>query len=200
MRPSPLLPRPPRGLSPRLALLPVLLLLLSLPACGRPGTDEVLEDIRAGLSGSLAFDASIRADYGDRVFDFSVRCASSGDGGTLTITAPEIIAGAVVRYSGGATTLAVGDVEIYTGEILPGGLSPVDAVPVMLDAWVNGLVTETVRETLDGADCVAALFRVDDDVDLRTWFDQETFLPLRAEFTFEGSAVITAEFYDMEVG
>ena len=200
MRPSPLLPRSSRGLSPLFPLLPLLLLLLSLPACGRPGTDEALEDIRAGLSGSVAFDAAIRADYGDRVFDFSVRYASSGDGGTLTITAPEIIAGAVVRYSGGATALAVGDAEIYTGEILPGGLSPVDAVPVMLDTWVNGLVTETVGETLDGADCVAALFRVDDDVDLRTWFDRETSLPLRAEFAFEGSTVITAEFYDMEVG
>lgn len=176
------------------------LLVVSLSACKSAPSGDVLDGIREELRGALAvnFTADIRADYGERVFDFSVTCAASGGTGTLTINSPEIIAGAKVLYSDGATTLSVGDAEIYTGEILPGGLSPVDAVPVMLDTWKNGLVTETVRERYGGEECIAAIFRIDDDVELRTWFSEATSLPARAEFIFDGYTVIAADFYDME--
>lgn len=177
----------------------LLVLIFALSACGGPSSGEALEGIRKELSAaSLRFDADIRADYGERVFDFSVAYASSGDGGTLTVTAPEIIAGAQVRYADGGTSLAVGDVEVYTGEILPGGLSPVDAVPVMTNAWTDGLVTETVREKYEGESCVAAIFRIDDDTDLRTWFTEQTGLPAAAEFIFDGHTVITVRFYNVE--
>ena len=55
-----------------------------------------------------------------------------------------------------------------------------------------------MKERWGDTDCLAAIFRVDDDVDLRTWFDGEG-LPLHAEFTFDGCTVITADFYDMKV-
>lgn len=182
------------------SLVIALLLVLSLSACHKTGTEDVLDAIRAELNDaeSIRFTAGLRADYGERVFDFNVDFVSSGDGGTLTVTWPEIIAGTQVRYSGGATTLAVGDVEVYTGEILPGGLSPVDAVPVMLTAWKTGLVTETVREKYNDETCISALFRIDDDTNLRTWFSEDTGLPAGAEFVFDGHTVITAQIYNME--
>ncbi len=190
--------RPARLLSFFLALF----LALTLCSCGKAATDDALDRVRAelGAASSLRFTADIRADYGERVFDFTVDYASSGDGGILTVTAPELIAGAQVRYADGGTTLAVGDVEVYTGEILPGGLSPVDAVPVMTNAWTRGLVTETVREQYEGERCIAALFRIDDDTDLRTWFTERTGLPSAAEFIFDGHTVITVRFYNVEVG
>ena len=55
-----------------------------------------------------------------------------------------------------------------------------------------------MKERWGDTDCLAALYRVDDGVELRTWFDGAG-LPLPAEFIFDGYTVITADFYDMKV-
>ena len=146
----------------------------------------------------VSFAADIRADYGDRVMDFGVDFSGLPEAGVLTVTSPAIIAGAQVKLGDGGAALSFSGAEVYTGEILPDGLSPVDAVAVMVDTWGEGLVTETVAESWNDTDCLAALFRVDDDVDLRTWFGPDG-LPLHAEFTFDGYTVISADFYDMKV-
>ncbi len=173
---------------------------LFLASCSGVSSDRAAEEIQRSFrdADSVAFDADVRADYGDRTFDFGVKYQSSGDMGLLSVTSPEIIAGATVRIGDGGAVLAFDGAEVYTGEILPEGLSPVDAMPVMVSSWRDGLITETVREKLGDEDCVAAVFRVDDRVDLRTWFDGEG-LPLRAEFSFDGYTVVSADFYDMKV-
>ncbi len=146
----------------------------------------------------VSFAAGLTADYGDRVMDFGIDFTGRADSGVLTVTSPELIAGAQVKLGDGGAALSYSGAEVYTGELLPDGLSPVDAVPVMVSAWGEGLVTETVKEKWEGVSCLAALFRIDDDVNLRTWFD-EAGLPLHAEFTFDGYTVISADFYDMKV-
>ncbi len=159
-----------------------------------------MSEIQQTFSGaaSLSFAADIRADYGDRVMDFGIDFTGKPEAGVLTVTSPELIAGAQVKLGDGGAALSYSGAEVYTGEILPDGLSPVDAVPVMVSAWGEGLVTETVKERWGDTECLAALFRIDDDVDLRTWFDGAG-LPLHAEFTFDGYTVIATDFYDMKV-
>ena len=175
-------------------------LLLCLSACSGTAREDTMAGIRQSFSQAAAvtFAADIRADYGDRVMDFGLDFTGLPDDGVITVTSPEIIAGAQVKLGDGGTALSYTGAEVYTGEILPDGLSPVDAVPVMVSAWGGGLVTETVKERWGDTDCLAALYRVDDEVELRTWFDGAG-LPLHAEFIFDGYTVITADFYDMKV-
>ena len=175
-------------------------LLIGLTACSGAEREDRMALIRQSFSeaAAVSFAAELRADYGDRVMDFGIDFTGVPDDGVITVTSPEIIAGAQVKLGDGGTSLSYSGAEVYTGEILPDGLSPVDAVPVMVSAWGGGLVTETVKERWGDTDCLAVIYRVDDDVNLRTWFDGEG-LPLHAEFTFDGYTVITADFYDMKV-
>ncbi len=172
-----------------------------LSSCASGENDEkILEDIRAnfGPDSHVSFAAGIDADYGDRVCSYGVSYDGGVSGGTLTITKPEVISGTTLMIADGSVALRYGEREIYTGEILPGGLSPVDAVPVILRAIAGGLVTGTVRERYEGAQCLATVFRIDDRVDARVLFEEETLLPQRAEMYLDGTRVLSLDFYDMK--
>lgn len=181
-------------------LFPCFLAILALSGCGGgPGPEELAAQIEASYAqaAQVDFAARIRADYGDRVYDFTVSCSSGADGGVLTVAEPEIIAGVTVRFSSDGATLAYDGAEVFTGEILPEGLSPVDAVPMLLDLWRDGLVTEAVFEKRDGEECLAALFHVNERVESRTWFSKNTWLPLRSEVYLDGYTVIGCDFYNV---
>lgn len=189
-------------LSRSTAIISAILLSLLLPSCAAGGEDEELaKTIQDEFQNaqSVYFSSDIRADYGQRVFDFGVTYSGSAGKGTLTVTEPEIIAGVAVDISDGGATLEYDGAEVYTGEILPDGLSPVDAPPMLLKAWSEGLITETVSEDWEGSDCLAALFRIDERTDMRTWFDEKTSLPLHAEVYFDGYMVLSFNFFDVKV-
>lgn len=177
-------------------------LLLTLTSCAPGGQtpEEAAEAIRAELSAAqtIQFTADISADYGDRVYSFGVSAVWQGDEGVITLSKPDIIAGVTVKLAEGGSTLSWSGAEVYTGEILPDGLSPVDAVPALLNVWREGLVTEAVRETLGDQDCLSVLHMVTDQVNARTWFTEATGLPLRAELIFDGCTVITCDFYNVK--
>lgn len=184
------------------SLLPVLAAIILLQSCSGGVEDEdILAEFRDSLGESpeMLFAADIRADYGDRLFDCSVSFSGFVDGGTITVSAPELIAGVTVELRDGGATLEFDGAEVYTGEILPDGMSPVDAIPLILSTWRDGLATETVRETVEGEECLSVLFRVDDRVTSRTWIPVKTLLPLRSEIALDGYTVIGVDFRDMKL-
>ena len=181
-------------------LFPCFLALFVLSGCGGgPGPEELAAQIEAGYAqaSEVDFAAHIRADYGDRVYDFTVSCSSDAGGGVLTVAEPELIAGVTVRFSPEGAVLGYDGAEVFTGEILPEGLTPVDAVPMLLNLWRGGLVTEAVFEKRDGEECLAALYHVSDRVESRTWFERDTWLPLKSEVYLDGYAVIVCDFYNV---
>jgi hypothetical protein len=176
-------------------------LLFSICSCASGTTAEnEIYKIQEELSsaGSFRFLADIRADYGERVYDYKVSFEGLDNDGLITIIEPESVSGAAVRLSDEGTHLVYDNAEIYTGEILPDGLSPVDAVPTLINAWRSGLVTECVREKQGDTESVAALFRISDEVNLRTWFDGDSHLPIYAEIYFNGYTVLSVTLYNVE--
>ncbi len=176
--------------------------LLALSSCsGGPTPLEraraIEEDFKSAAG--MAFTLDMTADYGERVYDYSLRYEGDAQSGVMTVDSPDSISGVRIMLRDGAASLEYDGVEVFTGEILPEGLSPVDALPVLLGAWSDGSITEAVRESFDGEECVAARFRVSDEVDLRTWFSEKSALPLRAEIYFDGAAVIMCDFYDFKI-
>ncbi len=173
---------------------------LSVTGCGAENSAEAeAEEIQREFAASdnLRLSAELTANYGERAYSFQVSYEGMADDGTVTITAPENIAGVSVRYADGGTTLVSDGAEVYTGELLPDGVSPVDAVPVITETWRSGLITGAVREKCDGADCVMSDFMVSEDVTLRTWFDRVTDLPVRAEMSIDGFTALSAVFYNV---
>lgn len=176
------------------------MVLISLPGCGGgPDPEELAAQIEESFDAAskVQFAAKIRADYGDRVYDFTVSCSSDAEGGILTVAEPEIIAGVTLRFSPEGEVLGYEGAEVFTGEILPEGLSPADAVPMLLGLWRGGLVTEADFEKWDGEECLAALYHVSDRVESRTWFSKNTWLPLRSEVYLDGYTVIGCDFYNV---
>ena len=65
---------------------------------------------------------------------------------TLTITAPENIAGVTARILEGETALEYDGMRVETGPLDDSGMSPVDAVPVLMDYVQEGFIAECGME------------------------------------------------------
>lgn len=137
------------------ALTLVLALTLSACAPGTPSAERQWEELREQYRAmdSLEAEGTLTANYDDRVYTFSVVLSGDEDNGTLTVTAPENIAGSVIQWTDDALTLDVEDVHLETGTLSPDGLSPADALPAILSTVQEGIVLtcgicETETESL----------------------------------------------------
>ena len=72
---------------------------------------------------------------------------------TLTITAPENIAGVTARILEGETALEYDGMQVETGPLDDSGMSPVDAVPVLMDYVQEGFIAECGMEARGRARC-----------------------------------------------
>ena len=91
-------------------------LMLLLTACaGRADTPEArLYELRRSFSDSSALQAHavVTADYGERVYSYTVDLSGNEQAGTMTVTEPENIAGTLLQWSVGTTQLSVEGVSL----------------------------------------------------------------------------------------
>lgn len=142
--------------------------------------------------------ASLRADYGTRVYDYVLRYAGNAAGGTLTVEEPALLSGVGVELGEDGPVLHYDGMELDTGAIL-GDLNPVQAFPLLLTSWASAPVTECWEENRDGVRCIVASFDLTEagetDTRLcRTWFHGENHAPVAAEFTENGRTVLFLSF------
>ena len=175
----------------------VLCLILILSACGsRPNPREqalLLRERYAGLE-SIDMTINVRADYGDRVYDYKLSYNGDIGSGRLRVLGPESIAGMTAEYSEGGTALVFDSTELYTGEIDESGLSPLDAVPASLKAWAEGYIRESWYERLGDYDCIVILTDINDDVQLYTWFELDSMLPVQADVMSDGHTAVSMKY------
>ena len=180
-------------------------LCLLLPGCGGQSMDEVDQltlDLRGAylaLAGVTA-QLEVEADYGRRVYEYTVEFSLEDGALTLTVTAPEEVAGVTARAAEGETTLSYDGAELETGALSPDGLSPLSALPALLDRAARGFSDSCGKEE-DGA-----VFRVDYrdpeaspgvGAEASLWFGPEGDL-LRGELYQDGRMVIRCELTDFE--
>ena len=173
------------------------LVVSSLAACsGKASPQEALQEIQNGFSSSqqLSLSAAVTADYGQRVYDFYLEYQQEGENGIITIREPESISGTIVEIDGGVSQLVFDGASVYTGEILPDGLSPVDCMPIMTSSWSQSTADQVFYENWNGTQCLLAISTVDDDTYLSTWFDVSSCLPLHSEISYQGYTVIFCDF------
>ena len=182
---------------------PVILLPLLLCACGGENTEnDLVLDLRSDFQtmDTWAGQMDVTADYGQRVYEYTVSFTGSREEGTvLTILAPEEAAGITAEAKEGRTWLDYDGVRLETGPLDPQGLSPMDALPALLTELETGTVAEVGTET-DGDLSLLRLTLRDPEVTPGTgretvfWFDKAQKTLLRAELRNDGATVVSCVF------
>lgn len=144
---------------------------------------------------------SLTADYGERVYDYELVLTLSQVEGvyhsTLSLTAPEELAGISVTQEGmGAESRLVWeDLILETGDFSQEGLSPMTAIPLMLETLCSGYL-ESVSIRNEG---VLELYSRNPDVptgeglELVLWLNSESYALLGGEIYQDGLRVISCE-------
>ncbi len=177
-----------------------LILSLFLAACGGSLGDREREEfleIRTALLEREEFRlrAELRADYGDRVYDYRLTYTGNGESGVLQIEEPLELKDIRVELEEGHVRLRYGDLMLDTGA-LAGEENPVQAFPLMIRTWLRGSAAECWQERLYGEDCVAAELHLGGPGEetrrvCRVWFRRADREPVYAELAEDGRVCLT---------
>ena len=178
-----------------------LALLLSACGGGESDCDELALSMRTHYLSALSCTAraEITADYGDRVYQYEAALSGNGLEGRMEITAPEEIAGLCILWGEGAGAMEYDGALLTTGALSPDGLSPADAMPLILESCCRGSMLDSCLEELGEQSALrVGLANPDlpEDAGSRVdvWVKPDDFTMLRAEVSSQGSTVVTLDF------
>lgn len=146
----------------------------------------------------LTAQADITADYGERVYSYTVVIDGNIHSGKMTVLSPENITGTVLQWSDGDTVLEYDGVSLETGKLTASGLSPADAVPVLLRTCAEGSILSCSQ--MDENILFAELENpLDSSVTLNCTFDSETMSLSHAELYCGGQRVLDMAFTELQL-
>lgn len=182
---------------PRIRLFTLVLCLFLMTGCGK-GTEPVQQalDFRTQLleKGTCSFTAHIRADFGAQFYDFTLAAECAEEEASLSVIAPEEIAGITASVTKEGAVLEFDGTELAFGTLANGNISPVTVPWLLEQSWKSAYIS------CAGAD--GALYRVtylrgyaDGQITVDTWFD-EGGIPVRGEMLYDGRRCITVTIED----
>ena len=187
----------------RKALLFAPMLMLLLTACGGGGEKDLAAELQAQYASlaSANLEADITCQYEGEVRTYTMVCAYTPDSSSVTVTAPTNLAGISATVSNGTLTLSYEDVSLDAGSYSAAAISPVAALPKLMEAAGTGYITEQSKEVLGERSCLrlACDLKEDSGTLYTTWFDEETLLPLRSEISADGAVVFEVAWSSFEV-
>ena len=176
----------------------VLLILTLLSGCRRAESRERAEfrRIRSELAAkeTIVLRAEVTADYGERVYRYTLRYEGTAEGGMLTVEEPKDLSALTIGLSDQGVTLHCDGAVLDTGTIA-GKLSPVEVFPLQLRSWQYGSILGSSREKRDGIDCTVTELELrcegeEKPLVCRVWFPLGGTQPLFSELSRDGSAVL----------
>ncbi len=186
----------------RKALLFAPMLMLLLTACGGEEKDPAaeLQAQYANLAGAV-MEAEVSCHYADEDRAYTLLCDYAPERSTVTVLSPANLAGISATVENGTLTLSYEDISLDAGGYSAAAISPVAALPKLMQAAASGYVTEKSEETVGERPCLRLACDLPDDEGsvYTTWFDQETLLPLRSEISAEGTVVFEVAWTRFEV-
>lgn len=179
-------------------LIPLFICVLLLSACGKSRGESEFRTFSEHLNvlDSLSFNAQVRAEYEHKTARFALRYEEDGEGGRVTVLAPELIRGVSARVKPGSSTLEYDSVVLDTGSLDSFGLSPLSSLPAMLRAMRLGHVDSVWEE--DGKTVV--LLEPDDALRCTVWFSKGDMRPMRAELITDGRVTVFVDISDWTEG
>ena len=188
----------------------LMMTLVLLTGCSRGGqeanrsAEELALSIRAEYLAmtACAVSVDITADYGQRVYEYSMNISWCKGGETqLTITAPENIAGITARIQDGNSYLEYDGASLETGVLSGTGLSPIEVVPAAMNYILSGYIGECDFETVGEKELLWFCCRDPESepgvgTEAEFWFDPESHALTQAEILSDGYCVIRCVFHE----
>ena len=180
-----------------LLCVPMMTLLLAAcsvgPAQVSPAEELALE-IRGEYLEVSAWNAQVEitADYGQRVYQYQLTASGDGEETVLTLTAPETVEGITARLTEKGGVLEYDGLAVETGPLDEEGLTPVSALPVLMETARSGYMTACSLE--DGelrVDCGDPEGTPGEGREVTLWFDTDTHALVRGEILRDGFRVIS---------
>lgn len=182
----------------------VLMMTLLLCACGgkeKGGAEQLAARIRAEYlsAAEVHAEAELSAVYGEEVFDFTVDVRWRREGETvLTVTEPEMLSGVTARIREKETLLEYDGAGLSLGMLDPGGLTPVSAMPAMMEQITTGYMARCTWQGEGEQRQLAVLCRDPDappqqGVEYMLYFDPDDHALLRGEVSVDGQLRLTAK-------
>lgn len=185
-------------------LICVLMILLVLSACGRTGTDGPQRQAIALRTAYLEADGctaklTVKADYGQRAYTYCVDVVVTGGESMLTVTEPEELSGITARLTDGQSQLEYDGAVLETGPLSEDGLTPLSAVPALLECARSGFMDSCGMERLGEQEALRVLCRDPEQSaghgrEITLWFAPDTGALLQGEIAVDGTRVILCEF------
>ena len=175
--------------------------LLLLTGCFGGGEGQKMLDLALTIRGEYlamtqcAARAELTADYGQRIYTYTLDVAGNGEELTLTVAEPDLIAGITARVKQGESFLVYDDLVLETGPLTDEGLSPMSAIPAMLEQLRGGYLMAWDME--DGAlriTCGDPEGTPDRGTVYDLWLDAESHALLRGEVSSNGRRCIQCTF------
>ena len=167
----------------------VLALCLLLPACGNLAEQQYLsfsEDLAA--RDTLSFVSELTASYPDRSASFTLRYDLENGVQRVTILAPGPVSGISAKVESSGTALEYDGLILDTGDLDDYGLSPMSALPLLVDALCHAHADAFWTEQ----DAQVVKLLVDDHTSAQVWFTDEM-IPLHAELICDGIVTVACE-------
>lgn len=189
----------------RTRVLCVLMILTLLCSCGAAGGTDSAQDkalaIRTAYLSAQGCTArlDVTADYGQRVYTYTVDVSVTEEETVITVVEPQEVAGVTARLRSGQSMLEYDGLVLETGPLSDTGLTPLGAVPAMLDSARTGFMDSSTMEPLGEQQTLRVLCRdpareIGSGQETTLWFDPETKALLQGELMLDGRRVILCKF------
>ena len=152
---------------------------LCLASCGGNKAQESFDSFceRLRESEKVSFNASLRSEYDDKTVEFAVRYSSDSEGCSVTVIKPDLISGISAHIRKGESELRFDDMILDTGELTDFGLTPMSALPMLIDGVKEGFSDSVWEENGE----IAAHIEATDELSLQLRLDKYSLTPLSAE-------------------
>ena len=160
---------------------------LLLAGCGSSGAEEQFDRFRQSLetSGSVTVTAEVTAVSDEDVLSYTLSCAEVEDGYDIAVTGPELLSGVRAHLQQNDATLEFDNIVIPMGSLNDNGLSPLTALPCILEAARSGYADLVWTE---GGRLTAQLV-LDDATTVRLHLN-DALTPVSTEVAVEDATVI----------
>ena len=179
-----------------------LMLTLLLTGCGGEEKDLTAQlQEQYALVAAATLEADVVCHYEDEVRAYSLLCAYTPEKSIVTVLAPEQLSGITATLENGELTLSYDEISLDAGTYSAAAISPVAALPKLMEAAARGYVTEESGEEVNDRECLRLSADLSDRPGMlyTTWFDAETMLPLRSEISADGFVVYEVTWKRFEV-